>query len=133
MLPPQPTPGGASHFLSGRNGAPQRAALAADMPKLKQASRTPNAAARFGCSFKHCGSDMDREVMMRETFGVREACFRFAIKPVKVSDEPYVGRGSSLPKTEMRIPSIPSTKNPLVWRIACHKLPANQTQTRNLR
>ena len=38
---------------------------------------------------------------MREAFGMREAWFRFAIKPVKVSDEPYVGRGSSLPKTEM--------------------------------
>src|SRR4051794_2144118 len=30
--------------------------------------------------------------MMREAFGVREACFRFAIKPVKLSDEPYVRR-----------------------------------------
>ena len=43
----------ASHFLSGRNGAPQRATLAVNTPKRKQASRTPNAAARFGCSFKH--------------------------------------------------------------------------------
>jgi len=33
---------------------------------------------------------MDREVMMREAFGVREACFRFAMKSVKLSDEPYV-------------------------------------------
>ena len=44
---------------------------------------------------------MDREVMMREAFGVREACFRFAIKPLKLSDEPYVRRGSSPPKNEM--------------------------------
>src|SRR5438270_3628893 len=101
---------GSPSLFEWRNGAPQRATLAADRPKRKQASRTPNAAARFGCSFKHCGSEMDREVMMREAFGMREAWFRFAIKPVKVSDEPYVGRGSSLPKTEMRIPSIPSTK-----------------------
>ena len=33
---------------------------------------------------------MDRDVMMREAFGVREACFRFAMKPVKLSDEPYL-------------------------------------------
>ena len=44
---------------------------------------------------------MDRDVMMREAFGVREACFRFAIKPVTVSDESYVRRGSSPPKSEM--------------------------------
>src|SRR5437588_12624413 len=85
----------ASRFLSGRNGAPQRATLAVNTPKRKQASRTPNAAARFGCSCKHRGSDMDRDVMMRE------ACFRFAIKPVKLFDEPYVRRGSSPPKNEI--------------------------------
>src|SRR5205814_278785 len=28
-------------------------------------------------------ADMDRDVMMREAFGVREACFRFAMKPGK--------------------------------------------------
>jgi hypothetical protein len=39
--------------------------------------------------------------MMREAFGVREACFRFAIKPVKLSGEPYVRRSSSPPKSEM--------------------------------
>ena len=44
---------------------------------------------------------MDREVMMREAFGVREACFRFAIKPAKLSDEPYVRRGSSPLKNEV--------------------------------
>ena len=44
---------------------------------------------------------MDREVMMREAFGVREACFRFAMKASKLSDEPYVRRGSSRPKSEM--------------------------------
>src|SRR5437763_14730800 len=44
---------------------------------------------------------MDREVMMREAFGVREACFRFAMKPVKLSDQPYVRRSSSPPKSEM--------------------------------
>ena len=44
---------------------------------------------------------MDRDVMMREAFGVREACFRFAMKPLKLSDEPYVRRGSSPPKSEM--------------------------------
>ena len=44
---------------------------------------------------------MDRDVMVREAFGVREACFRFAMKPVKLSDEPYVRRGSSPPKSEM--------------------------------
>src|SRR4051812_2861672 len=88
-------------LLSGRNGAHQRATLAADTSKRKQASRTPNAAARFGCSFKHRGSEMDRDVMMREAFGVREACFRFAMKPLKLSDEPYVRRGSSPPKNEM--------------------------------
>ena len=44
---------------------------------------------------------MDRDVMMREAFGVREACFRFAMKPLKPSDEPYVHRGSSPPKNEM--------------------------------
>ena len=49
---------------------------------------------------------MDRDVMMREAFGVREACFRFAMKPVKLSDEPYVRRGSSPPKSEM-LPVIP--------------------------
>src|SRR5437588_4322159 len=46
-------------------------------------------------------ADMDREVMMREAFGVREACCRFAMKPVKLSDEPYVRRGSSPQKREM--------------------------------
>ena len=44
---------------------------------------------------------MDRDVMMREAFGVREACFRFAMKPLKLSDEPYVSRASSSPKNEM--------------------------------
>jgi hypothetical protein len=37
---------------------------------------------------------MDRDVMLRE------ACFRFAMKTVKLSDEPYVRRGSSPPKSE---------------------------------
>ena len=41
---------------------------------------------------------MDRGVMMREAFGVREACFRFAMKSLKPSDEPYVHCGSSPPK-----------------------------------
>ena len=44
---------------------------------------------------------MDREVMMREAFGVREACFRFAMKSLILSNEPYVRRGSSPPKSEM--------------------------------
>src|SRR5436305_5703229 len=46
-------------------------------------------------------ADMDRDIMMREAFGVRDACFRFAMKPVKLSDEPCVRRGSSPPKSEM--------------------------------
>src|SRR5437588_5233282 len=33
---------------------------------------------------------MDRDVMRREAFGFGDACFRFAIKPVKLSDEPYL-------------------------------------------
>jgi hypothetical protein len=28
---------------------------------------------------------MDRDVLMREAFGVREACFRFAMKPLKTA------------------------------------------------
>jgi hypothetical protein len=46
--------------------------------------------------------------MMREAFGVREACFRFAMKPRKLSDFPDVRRGSSPPKNEM-LPVEPCT------------------------
>jgi hypothetical protein len=35
---------------------------------------------------------------MREAFGVREACFRFAMKPLKLFDEPYVRRRSKATK-----------------------------------
>src|SRR4051794_31746278 len=60
---------------------------------------------------------MDRDVMMREAFGVREACFRFAMKPVKLSGEPYVRRGSSPPKSEM-LPEVRNCKKSLAgnWR-----------------
>ena len=53
---------------------------------------------------------MDRGVMMREAFGVREACFRFAMKPVKLSDEPY-----------LRSPRFKSTKNEM---LPSHKIRA---------
>src|SRR4051794_32967887 len=52
---------------------------------------------------------------MREAFGVREACFRFAMKPVKLSNEPYVRGGSSPPKSEM-LPVRFSLKHPTCER-----------------
>src|SRR5438874_13093206 len=63
-------------------------------------------------------TDMDCGVMMREAFGVREACFRFAMKPVKLSDELYVRRGSSPAKrcSQSAIPAVRhgSSKNGFV-------------------
>jgi hypothetical protein len=42
---------------------------------------------------------MDRDVMMREAFGVREACFRFAMNPIKTV------------RRAIRLPQFKSTKN----------------------
>jgi hypothetical protein len=66
---------------------------------------------------------MDREVMMREAFGVREACFR----SVKLSDEPYVRRGSSPPKSEM-LPIIPQPARSAlnVQRLRCRLSASNE-------
>jgi hypothetical protein len=53
---------------------------------------------------------MDRDGMMREAFGVREVCFRFAMKPLILSDEPYVRSGSSPPRSEILLPSRGQTR-----------------------
>src|SRR5947199_9637020 len=75
-------PGGASHFLSGRKGAPQKATLAADTPKRKQASRTPNASRLMTSRSMSELQCLKEQPSLAAAFGVREACFRFAMKPL---------------------------------------------------
>src|SRR3954469_11952746 len=71
------------------------------MEKRKQASRTPNASRNTTARSMSERQGVRGLLNLAAAFGVREACFRFAMKPLKLCDEPYVRRGSSPPQNEM--------------------------------